>query len=309
MHKQNPSSSNSRKGIAIVPIAVLIILVLLAAYGIHNTKDLDRSFDQATSYQAEVSSVTDGDTIDVRLENGSKQTVRLLGIDTPEKFEQPTKEYKGVSDTGQGRGCLLRWGQNATKYMENRLGSKSIELVIDPKSDRRGDYDRLLSYVRVNGTDLNLELIQKGYARVYRSEFSREKAYIEAEKETRNARRGLWSCIKQDESGVVVSETNFDAVGREKQNLNSEYVTLSNMNSSRIDISGWRITDEYGYNYTFSERYLEKGQSVRLHTGIGVDNVSDVYWNRTSAVWNNDGDTVYLFDSVGRKIYSAYALG
>src|SRR4051812_11633031 len=41
----------------------------------------------AKVYKARIISVTDGDTIKVRLASGSKRTVRLIGIDTPESHK------------------------------------------------------------------------------------------------------------------------------------------------------------------------------------------------------------------------------
>ncbi len=36
---------------------------------------------------------------------------------------------------------------------------------------------------------------------------------------------------------------------------------------------------------------------MRLRSGAGTDTASDLYWGRGQAVWNNGGDTVYLYDA------------
>ncbi|WP_439026172.1 DUF4350 domain-containing protein [Haloarchaeobius sp. DT45] len=54
------------------------------------------------TYEVEVVSVTDGDTVDVRFPGGTVESIRVLGIDTPEKafnseFERP-EEWEGLGD-------------------------------------------------------------------------------------------------------------------------------------------------------------------------------------------------------------------
>jgi competence protein ComEC len=62
-------------------------------------------------------------------------------------------------------------------------------------------------------------------------------------------------------------------------------------------MTGWTVEDEAGKTYTFPSGYtLTSGGEVRLHTGSGTDSSTDLYWNRGSAVWNNSGDTVSLYE-------------
>jgi len=42
---------------------------------------------------------------------------------------------------------------------------------------------------------------------------------------------------------------------------------------------------------------------IALHSGSGIDNSTDLFWNLNSAVWNNDRDSLYLFDSDGRIVH------
>jgi endonuclease YncB( thermonuclease family) len=90
-----------------------------------------------------VNHVVDGDTI--RLSDG--RTIRLIGIDTPEK--------------GQ---CGYR---EATRAMSRLVNGKTVTLVF-PKSGKTDDHDRygrLLRYVRAGATDVGLELIEAGRAK------------------------------------------------------------------------------------------------------------------------------------------------
>lgn len=98
------------------------------------------------------SKCVDGDTIKV-IKDEKEYTVRMLAIDTPESVH-PTKgvEY---------------YGKEASEYTCNKVtNAKKIELEYDENSDKTDKYDRLLAWVFVDGTLLQKELIEKGYAKI-----------------------------------------------------------------------------------------------------------------------------------------------
>ncbi len=82
-------------------------------------------------------------------------------------------------------------------------------------------------------------------------------------------------------------------------NLRGETVTVTNGGSSRASLDGWRLTDE-GANhvYTFAGTTLPAGGSITLATGSAT---GDIRW-KSDNVWNNDGDTAYLYDTAGRLV-------
>ena len=101
--------------------------------------------------------VVDGDTIvvDVR---GKKETVRLLGIDTPETVD-PRKPVQ----------CF---GKNASDKMKSFVFGKSVILVDEQATQgNRDKYNRLLRYVYLpdsKRTFVNGEMVKQGYAYSYR---------------------------------------------------------------------------------------------------------------------------------------------
>ena len=101
---------------------------------------------------------------------------------------------------------------------------------------------------------------------------------------------------------IAPSCSQFDAPGDDNHNLNEEYVCFQNDGSDPVSLAGWRVGDETAKTYTFPPFTLLSKASVRLHTGSGVDAEADLYWNRTQAVWNNTGDTVYLYDAAGALV-------
>ncbi|MFM8303643.1 MAG: thermonuclease family protein, partial [Actinomycetota bacterium] len=95
--------------------------------------------------------VIDGDTIVVAFAGGATDTVRLLGVDTPET-KHPTK---GVE-------CF---GPEASAFTTRLLTGRVVRL----KSDvvRRDVYDRRLAYVWLAGHRVNDVLVRRGYARFF----------------------------------------------------------------------------------------------------------------------------------------------
>jgi hypothetical protein len=62
-------------------------------------------------------------------------------------------------------------------------------------------------------------------------------------------------------------------------------------------MSGWHVEDAAHHAYTFPAFTLAAGAYVKLHTGSGTNTGTDLYWGSGSAIWNNGGDTVYLYNA------------
>ena len=107
----------------------------------------------AVAANATVSHVVDGDTIDVELADGSDDTVRYIGIDTPETVKPGTPVQCG--------------GPRAHEVNEQLVGGRTVTLRFD--AERRDVYGRLLAYVYLPrpGRPLfvNAELARRGLAR------------------------------------------------------------------------------------------------------------------------------------------------
>lgn len=150
---------------------------------------------EGPSWNVTVTRVIDGDTVEIRYANGTAETVRLLGVDTPETPPNTVSpgEFEGVPDTEAGRAHLVSWGGNATEFAERNLANKQVRLVVDPESDRRGGYGRLLGYIYVDGENFNSLLLSGGYARLYESEFRLRDSFATTEATAQRGRVGLWN--------------------------------------------------------------------------------------------------------------------
>jgi len=104
-----------------------------------------------TKLSGRVINVVDGDTIDVRLNRGKVDRVRLLGIDTPEVYNGP--------ECG---------GSIASAEMRRLALNRRVKLTTDPTQDRRDRYGRLLAYVRrAGGGSIQAGMLRTGWAQVY----------------------------------------------------------------------------------------------------------------------------------------------
>jgi len=272
---------------------------------------------------ATVTRVVDGDTLEVRLANGSADTLRLIGVDTPEVYAENTpEEFEGVPHTPAGKDCLRRYGERASAFVTDRLEGEQITLQFDDQTDRRGFYGRLLVYVIHNGENLNHQLVASGYGRVYDSSFAQSDRFYSAESSAQRQQRRIWSCRdvttptpsptpsptsapddgdSGDGSGsLAVVEIHADAEGNDHENENDEYIVFENTGSESLDLSGWTVEDEADHTYTVPEGFsLGPGDEVTLYTGSGTNTATELYWGSDSAIWNNGGDTIIMSDESG----------
>ena len=156
-----------------------------------------------------VTRVIDGDTMEVEYRNGTEDTVRLLGVDTPETTLSRVSpdEFPGIPDNTAGRDHLFNWGERATTLAEDELEGTQVRMVFDPGSDRRGYFGRLLVYLYVDGENFNERLLTEGYARMYDSQFSLREEFATLEQEAQATDAGLWD-FQDSDTG---SETDSDS--------------------------------------------------------------------------------------------------
>jgi micrococcal nuclease len=151
-----------------------------------------------------VTRVVDGDTIEI--EGGEK--VRYIGIDTPETVD-PRKPVQ----------CF---GIEASKKNKELVEGKIVRLEKDITD--RDKYSRLLRYVWVDDLFVNLELIKQGFASsyAYPPDIKYQKEFLEAEREAREAERGLWgACPAVTTSTIKVQEAPQEGVCDIKGNIST----------------------------------------------------------------------------------------
>lgn len=242
---------------------------------------LDPSAEVAT-----VASITDGDTIDVTLSDGSRETVRLIGVNAPERGE-----------------C---WASEATRVLEALIPPGDVMGMTTDESDR-DQFGRLLRYLWVGSMSVNEELVRRGAAisRRYPPDTAFSDRFDAAQENAEAESRGMWApdaCGEAAEGDLVIVDLRYDAEGDDSQNLNDEWIRIRNEGTRSIDLTGWGIKDESASNrFNFPSGFtLPPDAEVTVYSGCGEDTDTALYWCSTgSAIWNNSGDTAFITDPSG----------
>lgn len=101
---------------------------------------------------------------------------------------------------------------------------------------------------------------------------------------------------------MIESYANFVAPSPEKENLNGKWVEVSNNGTADANLTGWILEDAQNHTYTFPDFSLKAGAKVTIRTGMGNDNSTDLFWNKNSSIWNNNGDLATLMDASGNIV-------
>ena len=131
---------------------------------------------------AAVTNVVDGDTIDVRLEDGRIERIRAIGIDTPEVVDPRTPVQ-----------CFAR---EASAYAHTLLDGQLVSIGLDASQDERDRYGRLLAYLWLpDGRNFGEVMIADGFAREYTYDlpYASQGAFKAAQAQAMTNQVGLWS--------------------------------------------------------------------------------------------------------------------
>lgn len=174
-----------------------------------STTSAPRGPSQGTVWVVTITRVIDGDTMEARFPDGTVDTLRLLGVDTPETTYSriSPSEFEGIPDTTAGRDHLYNWGERATQFATTRLNGETVRIEVDPAANRRGTFGRLLVYIYIDGENFNLNLLKTGHARLYDSTFSHRHTFASAEATARQRDIGLWDFTT---SGTTPTTTESD---------------------------------------------------------------------------------------------------
>jgi micrococcal nuclease len=159
--------------------AVLSFLVVLLVTNPGGAASTPRS-PRAASFTATIAYAVDGDTLRIREADGDLTYVRLIGIDSPESVKPGTPVECG--------------GEEASESMEEMApeGAK-VRLVFD--GEREDNYGRTLAHAYVNGRQLELAQLRRGWAEVYRYHdrtFRGLARYYALQDQAKAAGRGVW---------------------------------------------------------------------------------------------------------------------
>ncbi len=157
---------------------MVIVVVALTQSGWLNQATKKAELSQPGLYT--VNQFIDGDTITVNM-NGTVETIRLIGVDTPETHKPNTP--------------VQCYGPEAAVHTKQLIDASRVRLQADPLDTNRDRYGRLLRYVYLpDGTLIDEKIIQDGYGFAYTQfPFEKTETFKADEQAAKAAQLGLWS--------------------------------------------------------------------------------------------------------------------
>ena len=248
-------------------LLVILIILLLAI----NYPFIDNFLEEYLSnYEtAHVERVIDGDTVVIE----NKTSVRLLGINSPEKGEQ--------------------YYQEAKEFVENLVLNKTIKLEFG--KDKYDRYQRILAYVYINRKNVDLELVEEGLANYYFPS-GKDKHY--------NKFKQAWEeCIKENiNSCEKSSDKCSECVELREFDYKNQRVVFENVCDFDCELTSWTIKDEGRKKFTFPKLILEDNKDVEIKVEEGSSNQDILFWNGEKYVWTSTGDTLFLRDKENKLV-------
>lgn len=129
----------------------------------------------ASTVEAEIIEITDGDTVKAMVGDRIVWKVRLAEIDAPE-MDQP-------------------WGKRAKQALSAKIFAKKVRIIVAGK-DR---YGRWIGWIYLEERNINREMVLDGHAWAYRK-YLKDRTLIDAESTARRKRQGLWSLLESQQT-------------------------------------------------------------------------------------------------------------
>lgn len=163
-----------------------LVFILLIGVGVYFAFWLAHAQSKLSSSQPglyKVAKFDDGDTIIVDM-NGTQETIRFIGVDTPETHKPKTP--------------VQCYGPEASTYTKRLIGGQRVRLQADPLNTNRDRYGRLLRYVYLpDGTLVEQKLISEGYGFAYTYfPFSKADEFKTLEQQAKTQSKGLWAACQ-----------------------------------------------------------------------------------------------------------------
>ncbi len=208
-----------------------------------------------------VEKVIDGDTIIC-----NNQTIRLLGINAPEKNEGYFFEAKN--------------------FLSSRIKNKKVYLKFSKQYYDK--YHRILAYIFLNNTNINREIVKHGLANPY---FPQGNDFF-----TESFFNAWVECI--DENVNLCKESKdrcSECIILKEFSFSQQKVTLFNKCNFSCDLTGWILKEEGRKKFVFPNFTLKPFEDVSIVvSGNCAQNC--FIWNSKAPVWTETGDTLFLRD-------------
>lgn len=203
---------NSKKKDLLI-LTLLLIIFLAVNYPFLDSK-LERALLGQETQTVFISRVIDGDTV---ASNNLNQSIRLLGINSPERGEPYYEEAKA--------------------FLEALILNRSVTLEFT--GQRTDKYQRTLAYIISNNQNINIQLVEQGLANPY--QYSGKDKYS-------NQIQAAWQTCLQNQINLCTPSThdcaNCIALSQNK---------ITNSCPFACNLAGWTIKGEGRDKITFNQ--------------------------------------------------------
>jgi endonuclease YncB( thermonuclease family) len=306
--------TNHRKHVRMAAAAVTAVAALVASMLLTT---LPAQAGSSALQYGKVVFVDDGDTVDVDLQgDGTSKPVRVrfIGIQAMELhvYSHTLSKLRGE--------C---WGVDAARNLHRLVAGKQVRLTARRASSASTHNVRPRRFVsvRVNGvwTDVGAMQLDAGLVLpdLIPDEFSHNLDYAQRSQAAAANGVGFWGSssrcgIGPSQEDQVKVDVNWDADGNDGENVNGEWVDVTNVGVNPLDLSGWWVRDAAyrGYRahgYTFpAGTVVAPGDRVRLKIGHGTNGDGVLHWGLDIPIFANVtgsrtfmGDGAWLYDPNG----------
>ena len=224
---------------------VLVLALLIIALVAINYNWLDNALNNFlnTSEQVHVDRIIDGDTIE-----SNKTSIRLLGINTPERGELYYEEAK--------------------EFLEQEILNKTVNLKYG--KEMYDKYQRVLAYIFLDNTNINLKIIENGLANIY---------FPSGKDQYYNQFKQAWEDCIDNQINLCELSPHVCA-----QCISINTNSIINNCSFECDITNWIIKGEGREKFIFNET-LSSGQEAGFELDL-----------------TETGDTLFLRDDEGKLV-------
>lgn len=279
-------------------LSVLVVALVLGAVPRAQAKSGPEKWRETGT----VERILDGDTFDMITAAGTRQRVRVIGIQAPERKWCGGKEAKEALAAALPQGTKVRLASKKASSGNAPTGVWRLKRTV---------------YKKVSGrwVDIAPSLLQRGlvFPFPFIGETLHNNEYLQIAWNASERRTGLYSpnyCGPSKAKGQRL-KLEVQATGPgEKHDANAEFVIVFNGSAKDIKLGGWMVQDTSPLNAFF----FPKGSVVRANdyvvvysgngrNGIAPDGRRDKrsFYARTGQKWNNrTTDIAFLFDSQGK---------
>ncbi|MCK5624921.1 thermonuclease family protein [Candidatus Pacearchaeota archaeon] len=242
----------------ILALSLFLLGIFLAIYPFLDLKLQGYLINHETAF---IDRVIDGDTVE-----SNDTSIRLLGINTPERGEKYYLEAK--------------------EFLEELVLNKTVRLEFGKEREDR--YGRTLAYIYIGNENINLKLVEEGYANFYFPS-GKDIHYNEFMEAWEKCNENLCE-ISRDVCANCIKLTEFD--------YNKETLIFENICNFNCELTSWEIKDEGRKKFIFPEFTLKSLEKIKIIVGEKSDE-NNLYWENQNYVWTDSGDTLFLRDSSG----------